>query len=984
MAEDILNALLTLHQVGYAQGDIKLENVVFVSQVKRYKLVDMDNAKPFSHCARHLGTQRDQKARLLRCLHINPLQRGSLLDFVSLLPNPSTRTLMTNMYNEIKDMNHHQQMILMISYAMLAQVADSKQSRLRVIFSYGTEVTVPTSFVLAPFNIQNHQSKPHAQKQSNLPSKLQMEQAKGFFRRLKEVGTNIVPAVQTGNPLAAAKAALDAFTLGEPLYFYLVDEVTGVPVDNGGAYPIEITTRTDKYVKFIATNMALFQRGFQFLKLANTAAGFFKSLGIPTVTDDVLTDNEGILFDDFAADFTAIENALGKTAERGRNTQTTAVQQNPSWFPMTRPYSPLGTVSPTAVMHHLSEEQHPHVKPHDLAQIEAWLLGFEQEAQSFTSYFLFCELKFQQSAVLATGRDIPNHKSTVDELLVRLEQRVKELEAENADLRSSLASGSYGGSSSSTTTQAVSAFTKLALSNDFNPAANMEKREKMGYILKTFKALQGNEQMQVLLSQMELLGANAEVLFNMIHALPSLERNTLLDRLVQDKVQVMRSYVYEMESFLKGTIEALASLVEALAQEKEKVKRYEARVFGMTVIHAKNEALAKGNWIDKCQELQAKLDAAEADRSQLSQQLDSIHEKVEAERVERAARVAASEDKQTQVRPDELQKAMMHSDNNNERKLVQPGFTGSKGHKSFIGLYLMIQEANYSVASVKRILAKKRPLSMLELHQVISGFYQTKMSQDIADDNMHRHREDKLIQTVQIVFAHSHVTIKFMQDLCHSQNEHGEVELDVALESIVYYWLKLYAEQIVTMHNVFQLGDKDTNGVLDFAEFSDVVHHLDPDMTRRDCLDLYNHVAGADNVIDKEEFVMGMILHQRDIGLKSYFAADHTLATGSVTTPSTSSSTPNSTTNHSGGATVPVATKRTNVKSAGEGGYHPQLPFNPVRQLTMLVSKFKDGTRAFAEGSSAEPNVNWEDGVDAIVDQFMSHKHLSDEQLTGS
>ncbi|RLO00437.1 hypothetical protein DYB28_009465, partial [Aphanomyces astaci] len=468
----------------------------------------------------------------------------------------------------------------------------------------------------------------------------------------------------------------------------------------------------------------------------------------------------------------------------------------------------------------------------------------------------------------------------------------------------------------------------------------------------------------------------------------------------------------------KGTIEALASLVEALAQEKEKVKRYEARVFGMTVIHAKNEALAKGNWIDKCQELQAKLDAAEADRSQLSQQLDSIHEKVEAERVERAARVAASEDKQTQVRPDELQKAMMHSDNNNERKLVQPGFTGSKGHKSFIGLYLMIQEANYSVASVKRILAKKRPLSMLELHQVISGFYQTKMSQDIADDNMHRHREGlaqmlldsytvyyglrelamgqlitldsairkhaSLIQTVQIVFAHSHVTIKFMQDLCHSQNEHGEVELDVALESIVYYWLKLYAEQIVTMHNVFQLGDKDTNGVLDFAEFSDVVHHLDPDMTRRDCLDLYNHVAGADNVIDKEEFVMGMILHQRDIGLKSYFAADHTLATGSVTTPSTSSSTPNSTTNHNGGTTVPVATKRTNVKSAGEGGYHPQLPFNPVRQLTMLVSKFKDGTRAFAEGSSAEPNVNWEDGVDAIVDQFMSHKHLSDEQLTGS
>ncbi|RHY25258.1 hypothetical protein DYB32_008425 [Aphanomyces invadans] len=652
----------------------------------------------------------------------------------------------------------------------------------------------------------------------------------------------------------------------------------------------------------------------------------------------------------------------------------------------------------------------------------------------------------------------------------------------------------------------------------------MEQREKMGYILKTFKALDANERLQVLLSQMDMIGANADMLLTMIHALPPRERNTLLDRLVQDKVQTMQS-TWAAEAAVRGVqqqnedanqykhrlikyqgliqdvlagihVSALdippqdvraspstfsravpatehSRLVEALAQEKDKVKRYEARVFGMTAIHAKNKADVEGSWMHKCHELQAKYDAAEAERVQLVQQLDAVHERIEAERVERAARPTDTNDKQTQVRPDELQKSMMHNADNNERKLTQLGFNGSKGHKSFT-------EANYSVASVKRILAKKRPLSMLELHQVISGFYQTKMSQDIADDNMHRHREgwsasivarirlfgllvgslepgsyassapaidfllfvvgvlfngaisfvrrtfgsvllddandvvgnyrmheeraqanakqlkawfgdgisgsqnctmiplDKLIQTVQTVFAHSHVTIAFMQDLCQTQNENGDVDLDVALEKIMYYWLKLYAEQIVTMHNVFELGDKDTNGVLDFSEFSAVVHHLDPDMTRRDCLELYNHVAGSDNVIDKEEFVMGMILHQRDIGLKSYFAADHAViasSSGAPATPTTAAVMCTSAT--------PTISKRLNTRTTGEA--QPQIPFNPVRQLTMLVSKFKDGTRTFtdAPGANAEPNVNWDDGIDAVVDQFLSHKHLSNEQLTG-
>ncbi len=114
----------------------------------------------------------------------------------------------------------------------------------------------------------------------------------------------------------------------------------------------------------------------------------------------------------------------------------------------------------------------------------------------------------------------------------------------------------------------------------------------------------------------------------------------------------------------------------------------------MTAIHAKNKAAVEGNLMDKCHELQAKFDAAEAERGQLVQQLDAVREQVEVDKTKLSSSrttggASSSEDKETQVRPDELQKSMMHHADNNERRLTQPGFTGSKGHKSFIGMYVL-------------------------------------------------------------------------------------------------------------------------------------------------------------------------------------------------------------------------------------------------------------------------------------------------------
>ncbi|KDO35298.1 hypothetical protein SPRG_00147 [Saprolegnia parasitica CBS 223.65] len=47
-----------------------------------------------------------------------------------------------------------------------------------------------------------------------------------------------------------------------------------------------------------------------------------------------------------------------------------------------------------------------------MAHVQAWLTSLETEVHSFTSYFLFCEMKFRETNVLATGKETPNHLRT--------------------------------------------------------------------------------------------------------------------------------------------------------------------------------------------------------------------------------------------------------------------------------------------------------------------------------------------------------------------------------------------------------------------------------------------------------------------------------------------------------------------------------------------------------------------------------------------
>ncbi|OQR82344.1 hypothetical protein ACHHYP_16189 [Achlya hypogyna] len=88
-----------------------------------------------------------------------------------------------------------------------------------------------------------------------------------------------------------------------------------------------------------------------------------------------------------------------------------AADERNNWVAATRPVSPVA-LTPAVVMQHIAHEAHPAINESDLSQVQRWLESLETEAQSFTSYFLFCEMKFHETTVLATGKETPNHLRT--------------------------------------------------------------------------------------------------------------------------------------------------------------------------------------------------------------------------------------------------------------------------------------------------------------------------------------------------------------------------------------------------------------------------------------------------------------------------------------------------------------------------------------------------------------------------------------------
>ena len=101
------------------------------------------------------------------------------------------------------------------------------------------------------------------------------------------------------------------------------------------------------------------------------------------------------------------------------------------------------------------------------------------------------------------------------------------------------------------------------------------------------------------------------------------------------------------------------------------------------------------------------------------------------------------------------------------------------------------------------------------------------------------------------------------------------VDLDLALEKIMKAWFQLHSQQIQAIHSIFELVDQNGDGTLDFQEFCEIVNVLEPNISRRDALSLYQKAAGEDQVIDRNEFVLVMLENQRSIILKELYEGEN-------------------------------------------------------------------------------------------------------------
>ncbi|KAF0684011.1 Aste57867_23989 [Aphanomyces stellatus] len=132
---------------------------------------------------------------------------------------------------------------------------------------------------------------------------------------MKDIGVDIMKAALTNDPIEAFRSIFGNLGQGQPLYFYLLDEVTGFPVE-GDKFPIEIDVASKEYMQFMATNIHLIQSGYQLVKIANSVAGIFSAMGVPHVSSSSMVQIERLLElpPNSVQNYKAVESALNGEA----------------------------------------------------------------------------------------------------------------------------------------------------------------------------------------------------------------------------------------------------------------------------------------------------------------------------------------------------------------------------------------------------------------------------------------------------------------------------------------------------------------------------------------------------------------------------------------------------------------------------------------------------------------------------------------------
>ncbi|KAF0689086.1 Aste57867_19358 [Aphanomyces stellatus] len=733
----------------------------------------------------------------------------------------------------------------------------------------------------------------------------------------------------------------------------------------------------------------------------------------------------------------------------------TAASSSSSWLAATRPVSPL-PVAPAAVVDHLAHELHPHVKPGDLAQVHDWLQSLDRESHHFTSYFLFCELKFQETAVLTTGKDVPNrlrtavafhclrqatslfgrYQNVLDTICQNLgcaiytdydrlahddgrdvpalewygraipyfemserhrdeadtaRERLSTVENEKQELEDEL----------QLVRSQCDALRRLQGRVSHRPSLVMQLQgmgtmDKVDMIYKSFQSFDEPNRRNILVGLIQTAEPrlSSDTMYDIVNVMDHDEVEKLAHQLMRDfgatapsakkapnpNVAKLQRLVTGFGATLKEMNKPLPVTTSASTAQNPEDQAERATFEKMLLLKTEMQQMKENHEV----ELQFEADKIKLLEEECKEWMAKYHDALK--------RIPKPVDTADQS----IQADLGGGGGDLKRKKKRGGgdmymSNDDDDDDGFHGISDIIADANLSAKKIRKIFSKKRAMTLDDVTGQIVSLYQAKMTQDIHDDNngkprasflnliddlfilyyglkelaigqlivvdtaIHKYCEtnarvrlfgmlvgsnatvcatqpmgpspeaiDFFMFVVGVLFHVGHYTTQYehalavakllkarfgdgvphsprstriaVQEAIHvvqicfafdstteSQEEseviqlvqalalNESIDIDQFLEQVMLHWFSMYDTQVAFMQKLFHSMDRDKNGVLEFHEFSGVVQKLDPEMTQRDTLAMYNRVAGADNVIDCKEFTAAMISHQQHLILKTYF-----------------------------------------------------------------------------------------------------------------
>jgi hypothetical protein len=157
-----------------------------------------------------------------------------------------------------------------------------------------TEVLMPTTFIILDEELSAEEPELSAAEQDQLmqlplkedgsgieltgnlkAAKERLDKAKTWLERLQTFGEGVIEGSPT-KVFGKIKEVLGELMTKETMYFYLIDELTGLPV-RGDGYPIVIATPADIVHKLLP----VMQVGMHAMSLYNGVAGVARMVGYP-------------------------------------------------------------------------------------------------------------------------------------------------------------------------------------------------------------------------------------------------------------------------------------------------------------------------------------------------------------------------------------------------------------------------------------------------------------------------------------------------------------------------------------------------------------------------------------------------------------------------------------------------------------------------------------------------------------------------------